>query len=286
MPPHNHFSDSILLDHGSAADNLELLALSTLMEEVGISHSDSLKSLISASQQWRRRPGQERWEMQDLSLTPDKHEAVMEHLKTLNLVDELLPSSTHYEYTLLLGATVPRMERRLNHLARLWQEGVRFNNIVFLVGQRPLNDGIDKTDCLIANSIGKQAQGQRAEAARPLTETEGAMQLFASMKLPEAMKKLPVAFIDSPRVWKRDHWQRANTRDTLIRWMKESPAPGKTLVISDQPHAHYQLEVVKQELPETFKPEVAAQSADENTQVILYLDALALWLHNLQLRLN
>ena len=286
MHPHNRFSDSMLLDHGSVINNLKLSGLSTLMDEVGVSHSDSLESLISASQQWRRLPGQERWEMQDLPLAPDKHEAVMDHLKALNLVDELLPSSEHYEYTLLLGATVPRMERRLNHLAKLWQNGVRFNQIVFLVGQRPLNDGIDKVDNLVASSMGKQAQGKSAEAARPITETEGAIQLFDAMNLPKAMKQRPVEFIDSPRIWKQNHWQRANTRDTLIRWMKNSPAPGKTLVISDQPHAHYQLEVVKQELPEAFKPEVAAQSADEDTRIILYLDALALWLHNLQQRLN
>ncbi|WP_062267391.1 hypothetical protein [Endozoicomonas arenosclerae] len=286
MPPRNSFSDHLLLDSGAVMNNLKLSGLSTLMDEVGISHSGSLESLISASQLWRRKPGQERWEMQDLALTDDKHQVVMNSLRELNLVDELLPSSDHFEYTLLLGATVPRMERRLKHLARLWGEGVRFNKIVFLVGQRPLNDGIDKIDTLIASSIGKQAKGERAEAARPITETEGARQLFEAMDLPEAMKALPIEFIDSPRVWKNQHWQRANTRDTLIHWMEATPKPGRTLVISDQPHAQYQLEVVKQEIPEAFEPEVAAQSADPDTRVILYLDALALWLHNLQQRFN
>lgn len=286
MHRHNRTSDSSLLDHATVINPVKLSDLAALMDEVGIPHSYSLESLISASQQWRRQPGQERWEMQDLPLSADQHETIMDHLKTLDLVQELLPSSTNYEYSLILGATVPGMERRLNHLSRLWQEGVRFNKIIFLVGQRPLKEGIDNIDNLVTSGIGRQAQGKSADAARPITETEGAVQLFATMKLPEEMKKLPVEFIDSPRVWKQRHWHRANTRDTLIQWLKASPAPGKTLVISDQPHAHYQLEVVKQELPEAFQPEVTAQTADEQTRIILYLDALALWLHNLRLRVN
>lgn len=278
--------DSRLPDHGTVINPLKLSGLAALMDEVGIPHSCSLESLIAATQQWRRKPGEERWEMQDMPLTPDQHEAVMNHLKTLNLVQELLPSSTNYEYALVLGATVPGMKRRLNHLSRLWLEGIRFNKIVFLVGQRPLKKGIDNIDGLLANTIGHQAQGKSAHDARPITETEGAVQLFATMELPVEMKKLPVEFIDPPRVWKRSHWQRANTRDTLIEWLKTSPAPGRTLVISDQPHAHYQLEVVKQELPEAFQPELTAQTADKQTRIILYLDALALWLYNLQLRIN
>ncbi|WP_422132458.1 hypothetical protein [Endozoicomonas sp. ALD040] len=286
MHRHAPASDSSILDHSTVINPLKLSGLATLMDEVGISHTNSLDSLIIASQQWRRQPGQERWEMKDLPLTPDQHLAVMGHLKALNFVQELLPSSTNYEYSLVLGATVPGMERRLNHLAKLWQEGVRFNKIVFLVGQRPLKEGIDNIDSLVANSIGEQARGKGARTARPITETEGAMQLFATMKLPGEMKKLPTEFVDSPRVWKQNHWQRANTRDTLIQWMKAAPTPGRTLVISDQPHAHYQLEVVKQELPDAFQPEVTAQTADEGTRIILYLDALALWLHNLQSQIN
>lgn len=134
MHQHHPTSDNELPEYGTI---LKLSDLATLMDEAGIPHSYSLESLISASQQWRRQPGQERWEMQDLPLTPNQHKAVMDHLKTLNLVQELLPSSSNYEYSLVLGATVPGMERRLNHLARLWQEGIRFNKIVFLVGQRP-----------------------------------------------------------------------------------------------------------------------------------------------------
>jgi hypothetical protein len=281
MSPQDQTTPHLPDPHGTFSDTHQLSVLSNLLDELGIQHSGSIESLISASQQWRRKPGQERWEMHDTPLSTWKQNAVMNYLKGLNLVEELMPSSLNYKYTLLLGATVPRMERRLNHLVRLWNEGIRFQKIVFLVGQRPLNEGIDNIERLVARSVGQQAQQQNTDHIRPMTETEGAKQLYASMDLPETMRQVPVEFIDSPRNWQLDHWQRANTRDTLVSWMKDSPAAGKTLVISDQPHAMYQLEVVKQELPEGFSPEVSAQEADPDTRIVLYLDALALWLYNL-----
>lgn len=283
---HQHQPSSLQMPQPDSTDIPPQALLASLMGEMEIPHQNSLQSLIKTSQQWRRQPGQERWEMQDIVLPEEKEKAVMGCLEQLSLIKELTPERTHFEYALLLGATVPRMERRMNHLAQLWEQGVRFNKLIFLVGQRPLVDAIDKTDSLIAKNIGKQATGHKAEVARPLTETEGARLVYESINMPASMKHVEVDFIDSPRNWEGDHWQRANTRDTLKRWMLDRPEPGATLVISDQPHALYQLEVVRQELPDAFLTEVAAQQADKDARLILCLDALALWLHNLQSRLG
>ena len=259
-------------------------SLSGLLKTFKIPHDQTLESMTEASQAWRRKPGQERWEMPDVRMSKAEHDAVMKYLDQLGLVDELMPETVHYQYALVLGATVPRMQRRLNHLASLWKKGTRFKEIIFLVGQRPLTDGIDKVDTLIARTIGKQASGDKAQAARPLTETEGAKLVYETSDLSVAMRQVPVIFVDTPRTWQNDHWQRANTRDTLKQWLSLRPEPGKSLVISDQPHAFYQAEVVKQELPESFLVDAAAKEADKDTQVSIYLDALALWLHNLQKR--
>ena len=261
-------------------------SLSGLLNAFKLPHDQTLKSMTEASQAWRRKPGQERWEVPEVKLGKSEHDAVLKYLDQLGLVDELTPEAANYEYALVLGATVPRMERRLNHLVSLWKKGIRFKKIIFLVGQRPLTDGIDKVDTLIARTIGKQASGDRANAARPLTETEGAKLVYETSDLPPAMRQVPVEFVDTPRTWRHDHWQRANTRDTLKQWLGLRPEPGKTLVISDQPHAFYQAEVVKQELPESFAVDAAAQEADPDTQVSIYLDALALWLHNRQKRIS
>ncbi|KEQ14941.1 hypothetical protein GZ77_11885 [Endozoicomonas montiporae] len=266
--------------------------LSSLLDELDVPHSLDLDSITNAAQRWRRKPGQERWEMPDIKLDDEQHQKVMAHLKKIGLVDELKPSSKHFEYALLLGATVPRMETRLKQLVKLWHEGVRFNQIVFLVAQRPLIAGIDQVDTLISRVIGKGAPESAQKNARPQTETEGARMVFEATEMPEAMRKIPVIYIDTPRYWNENYWQRANTRDTLKKWIQEyktpdgKPAGGKTLVVSDQPHALYQHEVVRQELPESFKTEVTGEKAADETRTAIYLDALALWLHNLQKRVS
>ena len=277
----------------SPIHNDELInSLSSLLDELDVPHSMDLNSIINASQRWRRKPDQERWEMPDIKLDFQKQQKVMAHLHKIGLVDELKPASQHFEYALLLGATVPRMEIRLNQLVKLWHEGVRFNQIVFLVGQRPLTAGIDQVDSLIDRVIGKNAPEKARKNARPQTETEGARLVFTMTRMPDEMRRLPVIYIDTPRYWQDTYWQRANTRDTLERWLQEykapngKPAGGKALVVSDQPHALYQHEVVRQALPETFTTEITGGAAGSETRTVIFLDALALWLHNLQKRVS
>ena len=277
----------------SPIHNDELInSLSSLLDELDVPHSMDLNSIINASQRWRRKPDQERWEMPDIKLDFQKQQKVMAHLHKIGLVDELKPASQHFEYALLLGATVPRMEIRLNQLVKLWHEGVRFNQIVFLVGQRPLTAGIDQVDSLIDRVIGKNAPEKARKNARPQTETEGARLVFTMTRMPDEMRRLPVIYIDTPRYWQDTYWQRANTRDTLERWLQEykapngKPAGGKALVVSDQPHALYQHEVVRQALPETFTTEITGGVAGSETRTVIFLDALALWLHNLQKRVS
>ena len=279
--------------HLSPIHSDELInTLSALLDDLDVPHSLDLDSIINASQRWRRKPDQERWEMPDIKLDFQKQQKVMAHLHKIGLIDELKPSSQHFDYALLLGATVPRMEVRLNQLVKLWREGVRFKQIVFLVGQRPLTAGIDQIDTLIDRVTGKNASEKARKNSRPQTETEGARLIFELTRMPEDMRRLPVIYIDTPRYWQDNLWQRANTRDTLERWLQEYKAPygkptgGKTLVVSDQPHALYQQEVVRQALPETFTTEITGVAAGDETRTVIFLDALALWLHNLQKRVS
>ena len=257
-------------------------ALSDLLGTFNIPHKQTLDSMALAAQKWRRKPGQERWELPEVKLNSQERSMVMNYLDQLGLIQELVPNHSQYDYALVLGATVPRMKRRLNHLSALWKKGVRVKKIVFLVGQRPLSEDIDQVETLIKETFDKPVPVEKMEQVRPLTEAEGARLVYESTKLPKAMRRVSVEFVDTPRRWQQDHWQRANTRDTLEHWLAQQPAPGTTLVLSDQPHANYQSEVVRQALPDDFQINLAAQAANPDTQVSIYLDALALWLHNLQ----
>lgn len=270
---------SMFFSYSAFSDQQKLTNdLDSLMSILGIPHHSDFNSMTSASQVWRRSPAQERWQLPDIKIDPPTHTKAMKQLRLMGLVDEAKPIGKEFDYVILLGATVPRMQRRLEYLANLWQDGVRYKRLIFLVGQRPLDAKIDQVDQLIANTSGHLA----TPGSKPITETEGAVMLFQSTHLMPEMRAVPVNFVDSPRHWNETYWQRPNTRDTLQSWLRYNPRPGSVLVMSDQPHGLYQSEVVRQELPESFTIELAAQAADRDTRMVIYLDALALWLHNLQ----
>ena len=256
--------------------------LDALLNTLEVPHKKDFDSMVAASQRWRRTPNQERWELPDIPIDQARHVQVISQLRDLGLIDEAIPSRKEFDYVLLLGATVPRMQRRLEQLVKLWQKGVRYQQLVFLVGQRELNPDIDQVEALVTQTVGYMVKPD----SYPRTETEGAVMLFQSTGMMPDMKARPARFVDSPRKWNQTYWQRPNTRDTLKSWMAEKPVPGSVLVISDQPHGLYQLEVTRQELTDEFSIELTAQAADKNTRLAVYLDALALWLHNLKERLN
>lgn len=261
------------------ADRQELVKqLDSLLTTLRVSHTSDLSSMIDATQRWRRVPGQERWQLPDIEIDSTSAEKAISQLRAIGLIDELKPPRKEFDYVLLLGATVPRMQKRLEHLARLWQSGVRYKQLIFLTGQRPLTPEIDKIDQLISSTSGHLA----ARDSKPATESEAAIMLFQSTPLMPEMRSLPVVFVDSPRFWNQTYWQRPNTRDTLKTWLRRNPESGPVLVISEQPSAHYQQEVVRQELPETFEVDIAAPAAASETRLAILLDALALWLHNVQ----
>ena len=270
---------NMFLSTGVLADRQELAnQLDHLLSTLNIPHKSDLGSMIDASQRWRRAPGQERWQLPDIDINPQTQAEVITQLKSIGIIDELKPSRQQFDYALLLGATVPRMQKRLEHLARLWQSGVRYKQLVFLTGQRPLTPDVDRVGELIANTSGHLA----TKESRPATESEAAVMLFQSTALMPEMRAVPVVFVDSPRHWNQTGWQRPNTRDTLKTWLNRNPEAGSVLVMSEQPNARYQQEVVRQELPDMFSVEVAALAAAEDSRLAIHLDALALWLHNLQ----
>lgn len=267
----------MLLPHLAQADQTDLTReLSVLLSILNVPHDSNLDSMIEASQVWRRAPDQERWQLKDLDIDQNTHQKALRQLRKLDFVDEIKPKHEQYDYALLPGATIPRMQQRLENLISLWEKGIRFAKIIVTVGLRPVTPDVDKIDWITHKTSGSNPH----KDAFPTTELEGAEMLFIATKMPEAMRQLPVEFIPTPRYWENNRWHRPNTRQTIATWNKTRPKPGSVLVLSEQPSAHYQMEVIRQELPDTFSVDLAARPALPETRLVILLDALALWLHN------
>lgn len=234
-------------------------ALSHLARALGIPEEADL--LVETQKQWLRKPNQERWEVAELSL--DQKVLVLNWAKEQGFFASWKPATQNYDKVIILGATTSRMQMRLDYLCQLWNEGTRFNEIVWLTGDRPLDKRVDdlSTECT--------------------TESRAAHLLWERALLPEEIKSLPVLFVATPLKIEGDSVKRPTTEDTLITWLKINPTPCKVLFISNQPFCGYQFAVIKASLPDPFMFDLVGPGVSETSSPVaaVILDSIARWLY-------
>lgn len=235
---------------------IDPIALSQLTVYLGI--PKDADTLVETQKRWLRTTGQERWEMAELPL--EQKLFVLNWGKEHGLFDPWKPLYKKYDQALILGATTGRMQMRLDYLKQLWEDGVRFDQIVWLTGDRPLDLHIDQlTD-------------------RCQNESEAAHLIWEETHLPLEMRKILVNFIAVPMM---DNGKRPNTEDTLIAWL-ENAEPCTALFVSDQPFCGYQFAIIKGTLPEAFEFDLVGQGVDPMSHpaaAAITLDSLARWIY-------
>jgi len=232
-------------------------ALSQLSLELGRPVHESL--LTFTQKHWLRPSSQERWEMQELP-SPQR-ELVLNWAQEQKLFLPCFPSKSTYDQAVILGASIASMQLRLNYLKELWEQGIRFQTIVWLVGARPLDSRIENYDPSCH------------------TETDAARKLWETACLPKAMHHLPVLFIHTPMQGKSANLRRPNTQDTVISWMAQTP-PCSALFISNQPFCGYQGAVLATTLPKCYTCDVVGPGVHPcQCSATIILDTLARWLY-------
>ncbi len=236
---------------------LDRVALWQLASALGIAEEED--PLEEIQKYWPRQPNQERWEMKELSI--EQKQLVLNWATKQGLFSPWKPACKKYDKALILGATTSRMQMRLNYLKTLWEEGVRFEEIVWLTGDRPLDKRVDElTD-------------------RCNTESEAAHIIWEETSLPDEMSSLPVLFVAVPM---KEGGRRPNTEDTLLAFLKTAPEPCKTLFVSDQPFCGYQFAVIHATLPNAFLFDLVGQGVDSSSHpaaAAMTLDAIARWIY-------
>lgn len=238
---------------------LDQNALLELCSALGISED----SIIEETQkQWLRKNTQERWDMQELSA--EKRSFVLDWGIQNGLFCAWKPKWTNYDKALILGATTFCMKNRLAYLKHLWIEGVRFNQIVFLTGDRPLNPAIEHMTDQCSN------------------ESEAARLIWQMADLPEEMRNLDVVWIAVPMKMVGSTLKRPNTEDTLLAWLETNPDPCSALFVSDQPFCGYQFAIIHTTLPNSFEFDVIGPSVDPKSHPLaaaITLDTVARWMY-------
>lgn len=218
--------------------------------------------VAETQKRWLRKAGLELWEVDELS--SEERRFVLDWAEGQGMFSAWRPSLEHYDVAVILGATTPRMQLRLDYLKQLWMEGVRFDKVAWLTGDRPLDSRIDRF------------------IDRCNLECEAARLIWEETDLPEAMRCLPALFFAAPMKKKGGVLKRPGREDTLAAWLQTEPAPCTALFVANQPFCGQQFAVIKACLPKTFVFDFVGPGMDPAeypAAAAVTLDSLARWIY-------
>jgi len=236
---------------------LDKTAVSELASALGIPADADL--IAETQKQWLRPPNKERWEVVD-NFSEESHRFILEWAEKEQFFAAWRPLYKQYDQAIILGATIGRMQTRLNYLKTLWSEGIRFSKVVWLTGDRPLDPRVEPV-------------------TEPCTtESDAARLLWEETDLPPDMHALPITFITVPMKQLNGRAVRPNTADTVIAWRDTHPAPCTLVVVSNQPYCGYQFAVIKALLPDAYSFDLVGP-ATYTTAASTILDTVARWIY-------
>ncbi len=262
------------------------LALLDLLDATDIQHDGTLAGIIKATQRrqdkggWLRTSGKERWEVKEVLF--EKREQLMIIFDKLSVIQEIRPTRIYYDYAIIFGDTVHRIRSSLKYLVELWKKGVRFGCIVVLVGQRPLDPGLESPKILLDknNTMLPFKHDWQLTGDLPTTETGAAKLIFAQSRLPAEWDNFSIIFIDTPmQPTLSGGLRRPNTQDSILYWLKVDPKPGSILTISNQPLVHYRDTVFRCSISKAFSLESVGKAACLQERMTVLLDNMARWLY-------
>jgi hypothetical protein len=256
-------------------------ALSRLLSVLAVKHDGTLQSIVDATQKaWMRPAGTERWDLVD-SLPAEIAERIKPLCIELGLIKEVPPREKHYTYAFLLGATLPAVIGRLAYLFYNWKQGVHFNKLVILAGQRDLREN-ETLDIVLRSDVIAIGDREMLKDKWKSVKTEKDMMqaIIEESVLPNGMREsIAVEVVDAPKKLVDGKLVRPTTGDTVNAWLEKQPAPGTCIAISSQPHVLYQQAVLATLLPKEFPVETIGFQEKGHTKITEILDALARFLY-------
>jgi hypothetical protein len=211
----------------------------------------------------RRPPGVERHECEEPEHFRRHRGELLNALRRFGALSEAKPKAKHYDHVLVLGAIESAVTARLVTLKELYGQGVRFDNIHLLGSERPLDPRYEPLATIAVEGGAKCSTEMQMMIARAYETNE---------TWPEDLQEVHFTSVTTPT---QVHG-RANTRDTIVSWLKTKPKPGRVLVISSQPLVGYQDAAVKSMLPAEFTVEtVGASIAEDSLKISVAVDSIA-----------
>jgi hypothetical protein len=252
---------------------IEPVALMELAKALGVPMTGNFAQALNKRGQEAK--DFDRWKREEVRST--YQDIILKWAGTHAIFSSWKPLLKKYDRAIIFGSNTTDMASRVEYLIQLWKEGVRFKEVFWITGQRPLDPRIDS---------------YLDEAKH---ESQAARLVYKDAKLPKEMRALPVTFLSSPMVKGDDGFmKRPGTREVvqlLINQMqKNSPSkdPGCLLFVSSQPFCGYQFAITSALMPDQFDFDFIGNGDSlEKTYSSAVLEKVARWLYeDLLLRKN
>jgi hypothetical protein len=195
----------------------------------------------------------DRWTFQDVA--EEKRSDILAIFEEMGWFEVKYASKKHYDYAVVLGALHASVIKRITHLVDTYNQGVRFDMVVFLTGQRPLHP--------------------EKESSFKGMEIDMMLEVWNTFPLPKEVRALPLIIVDAPPIPGRE---RPTTESTLYAWLDMAPKEGSSLFFSSQPFVNYQDAIIKQVLPSSFKVETIGPEGGKKLPIAVLLDTAAKWM--------
>jgi hypothetical protein len=268
-------------------NNQPSFTLLQLLEIVGMESSNPSEITIMEINDWSQKNllrQSERWVEQSDRF--EKLKPILKPLlKELGFVDAVLPNDKDYQGAILHGSLLSRVCLRLHYLVEQWKQGIRFSDLYFLSGERPLEPEQENEQTL-TNDEGSPLKIKKEWILSkiPKTECEMIQLVWEQSEIPQKMREIPVHFINAPMKNnpKTGNWLRPNTNDTVEAWLQTHPTVGCYLAVTNAPYMMRQDLVIRAIAPSNYSFETIGSSADENEKMLVFLDEVARCIFQIQ----
>lgn len=164
---------------------------------------------------------------------------VYDGLSQLRMTQDVPSYRATYDSAVILCGALPTIRQRLDFLAREWERGVRFGELIFLSGQRSLYSGVEDKDQFFDaryNPFPIEPNWDKDAFAMPASEEDIARFVWEQMRLPPALRsEVKVVFLYATSLTGK-YASLHETLEQLVAY--KGGKVENTLFISSQPFIH------------------------------------------------
>lgn len=247
--------------------------LCELLNILGMQHlpKKCIKEINAWAQENLLRKG-ERWQKQTDRFEPLRKK-IQPILTNLGFIKGRSPHFEKYTGAIVHGSLLTRVRIRLDYLIKQWKKGIRFRDIYFLSGERPLDPQYEYQDKFINDKDSPlKIRKDWKLLAIPKTECEMIQLVWNQIELPQDMKnQVNVHFINAPM----KNNLRPTTDDTVEAWLKTAPSVGNYLAVTDNPYINRQDVVTRIASSKKYGFDTVGPDVYSEVTMAIVLDELA-----------